>query len=101
MTSPICLFTYNRYDETLQTVLALQANYMAEESDLYVFSDGPRDEKEKEKVKKVREYLKTVKGFKTVKKKILKFRSDLNEISEGCSEEKLYRFSVQFFPLTK
>ena len=41
------------------------------------------------------------KGFKTIKKKILKLRNELNEFSETCSEEKLYRFSVQFFSSDK
>lgn len=64
--SPICLFTYARLDETKKTVQALQANYLAKQSDLFVFSDGPRNDSAKPKVEAVRDYLKTIKGFKTV-----------------------------------
>jgi len=64
--SPICLFTYDRLLETQQTVTALQKNNLAVYSDLYVFSDGYKNESGKLKVEKVRKYIKTIKGFKSV-----------------------------------
>lgn len=67
MLAPICLFTYNRLEETQQTVEALQKNYLAAESDLYIFSDGAKNESEKVKVMAVRQYLKTLSGFKTIR----------------------------------
>lgn len=66
MLSPICLFTYNRLDETMQTVEALKSNLQASHSELYIFSDGPKNEKTKENVEKVRKYLGSVTGFKKV-----------------------------------
>lgn len=66
MLAPICLFTYNRLSETQQTVEALQKNYLASESDLFIFSDGARNESELPKVKEVRQYLQTLSGFKTI-----------------------------------
>lgn len=64
--APICLFTYNRLDETKQTVIALKDNFLASKSELFVFSDGWKEEKDKYKVIEVRKYLKTVSGFKTI-----------------------------------
>ena len=40
--SPIVLFTYNRPWHTQQTVEALRKNELAAESELIVFSDGPK-----------------------------------------------------------
>ena len=64
--APVCLFTYNRLSETEQTVKALKKNYLAPESDLFIFSDGPKDETGIKKVKEVRQYIKKIDGFKSV-----------------------------------
>jgi acetyltransferase-like isoleucine patch superfamily enzyme len=40
--SPIVLFVYNRPDHTRQTLEALAANELADQSTLYIFSDGPK-----------------------------------------------------------
>lgn len=66
MYAPICLFTYNRLKETKQTIDSLKNNYLAMESELFIFSDGPRNEMVKSKVDKLREYLRTISGFKAV-----------------------------------
>jgi len=64
--SPIVLFTYNRPWHTKQTVEALQNNLYAEQSHIFIFSDCPKTEKDEQKVKEVRKYLKTIKGFKNI-----------------------------------
>src|SRR5690606_30354567 len=64
--APICLFTYNRLEETGQTVEALKRNFLAKESDLYIFSDGAKNESAEDKVDAVRRYIKTINGFKSV-----------------------------------
>ena len=64
--APICLFTYNRLEETRKTIEALQKNYLARESELFVFSDGWKSETSKEKIESVRAFLKTITGFKKV-----------------------------------
>lgn len=64
--APICVFTYNRLEETKQTITALQNNFLAKESELFVFSDGPRNEQSVVKINEVRNYLKTIEGFKTI-----------------------------------
>lgn len=63
--APIILFVYNRPDHTRRTVEALQKNIGAAESDLFIFSDGPRPGSE-ERVQQVRAYIKTISGFKSV-----------------------------------
>lgn len=63
--APIVLFTYNRPRHLRQTVEALQKNELANDSELFIFSDGPKPGAE-EKVKEVREYIKTIDGFKKV-----------------------------------
>lgn len=65
--APICLFVYNRLHETKQTVEALQKNYLAKESELFIFSDGAKTECEIESVQSVRSFIKEIKGFKSVK----------------------------------
>ncbi|WP_141048465.1 glycosyltransferase [Aliarcobacter cryaerophilus] len=64
--APIVLFTYNRPWHTKQTIEALQKNELAKESELFIFSDGGKDEASWEKVNEVREYLKTINSFKKV-----------------------------------
>ncbi|XPF95062.1 hypothetical protein ACM9HF_03365 [Colwellia sp. RE-S-Sl-9] len=64
--APICLFTYNRLEETKLTIESLQKNYLANQSKLYIFSDGGKNETSIKSVAAVREYLKQVNGFKEV-----------------------------------
>jgi glycosyltransferase involved in cell wall biosynthesis len=64
--SPIVLFVYNRPWHTRQTVKALQKNELADRSDLFIYSDSPKDEQTEKAVQKVREYIHTIDGFKTV-----------------------------------
>ena len=64
--APITLFTYNRLWHTQQTIKYLSNNQFARDSMLYVFSDGPKDEEAKTRVKEVRQFLTTITGFKDV-----------------------------------
>lgn len=64
--APICIFVYNRSWHTKQTIDALKSNYLSPESDLFVFSDGPKDFLKPNKVDEVRKYLKTISGFKSI-----------------------------------
>jgi hypothetical protein len=64
--APIALFVYNRPWHTQQTVEALQKNELASESDLFIFSDAPKALETAAAVLEVREYIKTVSGFKSV-----------------------------------
>ena len=64
--APIVLFTYNRPWHTRQTIAALQKNELADRSDLFIYSDGFKEDQAKIKVKEVRNYIHTIDGFKTV-----------------------------------
>jgi len=64
--SPIALFVYNRPGHTKKTVDALSRNLLAAESDLYIFSDGAKPNASDKRVFEVREYIKTITGFKSV-----------------------------------
>ena len=64
--APVILFTYNRPDHTQKTVEALGANGGARESDLVIYSDGPKREEHRASVMAVRDYLRTITGFGSV-----------------------------------
>lgn len=64
--SPIALFTYNRAGHTKMAVESLLRNSEAKDTDLFVFSDGPKNENAVEGVKKNREYIRTISGFKSI-----------------------------------
>lgn len=64
--APIVLFVYNRPWHTQRTIEALQKNYLANKSELFIFSDGPKRDTDEVKVQEVREYIRTVTGFKTI-----------------------------------
>ncbi len=85
--APIILFVYNRPEHTKKTVEALQKNKLSKESILFVFSDGPKKQEDVSKVKEVREYIKTIKGFKKVIIKESKKNKGLaNSIISGVTE---------------
>ena len=65
-TAPIALFVYKRPEHTRQTLVALRANLLAEESDLIIFSDAPRGDGDIAGVSDVRKLLADLDGFKTV-----------------------------------
>jgi hypothetical protein len=67
MQTPILLFTYNRLAETKQTILNLKKNIGAKDSELIIYSDAAKDESAIYSVQAVRDYLKTISGFKSVK----------------------------------
>ena len=64
--APIVLFVYNRPDHTKQTVEALQKNELAIDSELFIYSDAAKNENAEQKVNEVREYIKSIDGFKKI-----------------------------------
>lgn len=56
--APVVMFVYNRLEHTRKTIEALQKNYLAEMTDLYIFCDAAKDEAGKDSVLAVREYIK-------------------------------------------
>ena len=59
-TAPILLFAYNRLEHLKRCISSLQQNTLAAESDLYVISDGAKNEATADEVKAVRKYLVTL-----------------------------------------
>ena len=66
LTAPIVLFVYNRPDHVRRGVKSLQANYLAKESDLFIFSDAPKSNKDREAVTEVRKFIHHVDGFRNI-----------------------------------
>ncbi|SOD78849.1 glycosyltransferase family protein [Spirosoma fluviale] len=66
MPAPVVLFAFKRPHELKQTLVALCANRLASETDLYVFVDGPRRDDEVAKVKAVHTIVDSITGFKSV-----------------------------------
>jgi hypothetical protein len=65
-TAPIVLFVYNRLDHTRKTIESLRRNVLAEDSDLFIYSDAAKNSAAEPQVIAVRNYLQTVNGFKSV-----------------------------------
>ena len=64
--APIALFVYNRPQHTRQTVESLKQNELASQSDLFVFSDGPKSFGDRAKVDEVRKYIHRIDGFRNL-----------------------------------
>ena len=65
--APIVMFTYCRLANTKETVEHLLKNEEARYSDLIIYSDAPKNERAEEGVKKTREYIHSISGFKSIK----------------------------------
>jgi hypothetical protein len=72
--APIILFVYNRLEVLIKTIEALKSNPLAKESTLFIFSDASKNEADQVKVSNVREYIKTIDGFRQINI----FHRDLN-----------------------
>ena len=64
--SPIVLFVYARPEHTRKALNSLAQNKEAIESELIIYSDGPKNEKATELVAEVRTIVSNVSGFKSV-----------------------------------
>jgi len=74
--APIVLFVYNRVQKLKETISYLKKNIYASESDLFIFSDGHKDnELDYQRVKEVRDYIENIEGFR----KIEIIKSDKNK----------------------
>ena len=85
--APILLFVYNRLIYTCITVESLKKNEFASESELFIYSDAAKTEKDKKLVAEVRDYIKTINGFRKVIIKESKENKGLAlSITSGVSE---------------
>jgi hypothetical protein len=86
--APIALFVYCRPDHTNQTVEALLRNPEAASSDLIVYSDAPSNTLVVESVAQVRNYVRDITGFRTLK--VIERKSNFGlsgSIINGVSEQ--------------
>lgn len=70
MRAPVVIFVYARPDHTKKTIESLAQNHLANETNVYIYSDAPRNEKAVENVNLVREYINSISKrnlFKSVK----------------------------------
>lgn len=65
--SPIVIFCYKRKAHIEKLIASLLLNQEAHESDLVIFSDGARGDRDANEVEEVRQYIHGIKGFKSVK----------------------------------
>lgn len=85
--APIALFVYNRPQHTERTVKFLKQNEYAAESRLFIFSDGAKTAADEEKVNEVRDFIKTIDGFKSIE--IIERKNNMglaNSVIAGVSE---------------
>lgn len=66
MLAPIALFVYNRPTHTRKTLSALEANSLAEQSDIYIFSDGAKTAQDVDAVNQVRSIIREPWKFKHI-----------------------------------
>jgi len=64
--APITLFVYKRVEHARKTIESLKSNFLAKDSELYIFSDDAENEDTQHQVNQVREYIKTIDGFKKI-----------------------------------
>jgi hypothetical protein len=64
--APVALFVYNRPSHARQTVEALKRNEFAPDTDLFVFSDGPKSRKDAAAVLDARAVVRSIVGFRSV-----------------------------------
>lgn len=64
--APIVLFVYNRPEHTKKTILSLAENYLAKESEIFIYSDAAKNTSVQSKVDEVRSLISEVTGFKKV-----------------------------------
>ena len=85
--APVVLFVYNRPDHTLKTMMALKENFLASESDLFIFSDAPKHSDAESQVREVRKIIDSFNGFKsiTIIKREINFGL-VRSISEGVTD---------------
>ncbi len=88
--APVALFTFNRPRHTALALDALHANLEARNTQLIVFSDGPRDDKDLDAIAEVRRLISAAQGFRDVilvkrEKNLGLARSIIQGVSEVCA----------------
>lgn len=69
--APVIVFVYKRLEQTKKTFESLIDNELAKESEVYIYADGAKNEKEKSSVEAVREYIKSLQVTNAFKKVVI------------------------------
>ena len=64
--APILLFVYNRPEHTRRCIESLLKNSLASESNLFIYADGAKDSTQQKAVNEVRNYIRSIQGFKQI-----------------------------------
>jgi hypothetical protein len=64
--APVILFAYNRPHHLERTLQALKDNELSDQTEVTVFSDGPKNDEAKQKVAEVRALVRGFQGFKAL-----------------------------------
>ncbi|MCE3202836.1 glycosyltransferase family 2 protein [Paenibacillus sonchi] len=90
MLAPVLIFVYARPEHTRKTIESLASNCLASATDVFIFSDAPKNDKANEKVMLVRDYIDTLsdkKMFRSVKIIKSEFNKGLaNSVISGVNE---------------
>ena len=65
--APIVIFAYNRFKHFQITTKYLKKNYLADKSDLIIYSDGPKSNSDKENIENIRKFSTILDGFRSIK----------------------------------
>ena len=88
--APVVIFVYNRPEHTKKTIEALAENYLAKESDVFIFSDAAKNEKSIANVQLTRKYIESIPDknlFKSVEIiKASKNKGLANSVISGVTE---------------
>ena len=63
--APLILFCYNRLETLKKVISSLQSDHQIQNTDIFIFSDGPKNESalDNSKVENVRNYLHSLEKF--------------------------------------
>lgn len=64
--APILLFVYNRPEHVRQCITSLQANELAAQSPLFIYSDAAKTPESREGVEQTRRFIRSIDGFASV-----------------------------------
>ena len=85
--APVCIFTYKRVDSLKQCIAKLKECQLSKQTEVFIFNDGAKYNKDEDAIKAVRDYLYTVDGFKSIELSFSSINKGLaKSIITGVSE---------------
>src|ERR1043166_3823869 len=85
--APLVLFSYKRLETLRLTIESLKNNQLSSQTDLFIYSDAAKKSEDEIFVDRVRQYLTTITGFRTITIKYADFNKGLaKSIIDGTSE---------------